>query len=306
MNILITGGAGFIGTALTKKLLSQKCTISVIDLPAKINSSELISGVDYHQADISDYDSISQFENAEFDFIFHLASQTSGLISHEDPSLDVDTNVKGTLNICRLASSMEGVKIIFTSSMAVYGDYKDPITEEFIKFPRSNYGVSKIAAETYLKLFEQRGVRSSVFRLFNVYGPGQDLENMKQGMLSIYLSQLIQTGSIYVTGSFDRYRDFVYIDDIVDALLIGLLPESDGAVFNVGTGIKTTVKDLIDLIIKESNKEDVVVKNIGPIMGDQFGTFSNSAKIRALGWNPKVSLSQGLKSTYEDAMKVLA
>lgn len=306
MKILITGGAGFIGTALSKLLVEQGCLVSVIDLKSKLSTSRKVSGVDYYPVDIADYSTLSSFECAGFDIIYHLASQTSGLISHEDPTLDVDTNVKGTLNVCRLASAMGEVKVIFTSSMAVYGDSEFSISEKTDKNPTSNYGVSKIAAERYLKLFQQRGVKCSVFRLFNVYGPGQDLTNMKQGMLSIYVTQLIQTGRIDVTGSFERYRDFVYIDDVINALMYGAKPETDGQVYNVGTGVKTTVGELIDLVVKESGKAGVGVNNIGAIVGDQFGTVSDCSKLESLGWSPKVKLEEGLTYMYKDALKELS
>jgi len=306
MKILITGGAGFIGTALAHRLTSQGHNVHVIDLKEKLNHSKRVSGVNYHVANIGIYREIEPFQDENFNFIFHLASQTSGLISHENPTLDVDTNVKGTLNVCRLASSLGSVKVIFTSSMAVYGDYQDAITEEFVKNPRSNYGVSKISAEAYIKLFEQRGVKHSIFRLFNVYGPGQDLTNMKQGMLSIYVSQLIQTNKIDVTGSLDRFRDFVYVDDVIDALYLGLQAATDGGVYNVGTGEKTTVQELIALVISESGKSNVSVNNIGGILGDQFGSVSDSSRLMSLGWVPNIDLCEGLKVMYADALKVLS
>lgn len=305
MNILITGGAGFIGKALAKKMLIEACCITVLDLKEKIASGTLIEGVEYLDCDISKYSSIKSMENKGIDFIFHLASQTSGLISQEDPSLDVDTNVKGTLNICRLATANPGSKITFTSSMAVYGDYKEAINESFPIKPSSNYGASKISAEQYIKLFEKRGVRNSILRLFNVYGPGQDLTNMKQGMLSIFMTQAILNGHIDITGSLERYRDFVYIDDIVAALMLTLDSSTDGEIYNVGTGVKTTVKSLVDSINTLPFSAPISVKNIGGFEGDQFGTYCDSGKLKKLGWAHKVDLNNGLIDTYNDAIGVL-
>lgn len=302
MKILITGGAGFIGTALSKELLERKFEVTVIDLESKIDSIKKLDSVNYIPADIACYSNLKQFERDSFKFIYHLASQTSGLISHEQPELDVDTNVKGTLNICRLAEKIGNIKLIFTSSMAVYGDSELPICEKFKPNPKSNYGVSKISAEKYIQLFSNRGIEYTIFRLFNVYGPGQDLGNMKQGMLSIFVTQAIKNKKIDVTGSLERYRDFIYINDIVNALILAIEDKENTSneIFNVGCGLKTTVKDLIDSISKSLNI-DLPVNNIGAILGDQFGTYSNCNKLLSLGWKPKTKLDIGLAQTIQDA-----
>jgi UDP-glucose 4-epimerase len=301
MSILITGGAGFIGTALAIKL-SKKYIVDVFDLESKISTVDRVHNVNYFNVDISNYKQVECFSYKKYTYIFHLASQTSGLISHEKPELDVDTNVKGTLNICRLAEEIGNVKLIFTSSMAVYGDSELPLCEKFIPNPKSNYGVSKISAEKYIQLFSNRGIEFTIFRLFNVYGPGQDLENMKQGMLSIFVTQAIKNKKIDVTGSLERYRDFIYIDDIVDALTLAIEDKGNtlNEIFNVGCGLKTTVKELIDSISNSLNL-DLPVNNIGAILGDQFGTYSNCSKLLSLGWKPKTTLNDGLPQTIEDA-----
>lgn len=303
LDILITGGAGFIGTALSRQLSEIGISVTILDLPGQIQKVA-IPGVKILTADISSFPALENLSLGKFEYVFHLASQTSSLISQEDPTSDVDTNVRGTLNICRIAERI-GAKLIFTSSMAVYGDQEDPIDEGCQPNPRSNYGASKISAETYIKMFGSRGLRYTIFRLFNVYGPGQDLENMKQGMLSIFVSQLLKTNRIDVTGSFDRFRDFIYVDDVVEALLTGLSKPSDQQIYNVGTGDKTTVRSLIDMIIRYAEASDVTVKNIGSFNEDQFGTFSNSEKLRSTGWIPKTNLPEGIKKTLEDARQVL-
>lgn len=301
MSILVTGGAGFIGTALVLEL-SKKHKVSVFDLVSKINSAEKVCGVNYFNVDISDYKQIEPFIKEKYDYIFHLASQTSGLISHEQPELDVDTNVKGTLNICRFAQTIGNVRVIFSSSMAIYGDSELPISETLQPNPKSNYGVSKISAENYIQLFSSRGIDYTIFRLFNVYGPGQDLDNMKQGMLSIFVTQAIKDKKIDVTGPLERYRDFIYIDDIIGALILPIENNVStlNEIFNVGCGIKTTVKDLINSI-SASLDASLPVSNIGDILGDQFGTYSDCEKLRSLGWKPKVALEDGLFKTIQDA-----
>lgn len=299
--VLVTGGAGFIGNALTTKLVDLGHNVIVVDLKTKIDALVgEIPSVKYMSIDISSEEQVKMLSNEKFDFIFHLAAQTSGRISQESPELDVDTNVKGMLNICNLARLVGNSKIIFTSSMAVYGNKSEKLDEEHQLLPCSNYGVSKLAGEAYLKMFRDFDVKSTIFRLFNVYGPGQDMKNLKQGMASIYMSQLITDTKIDVTGSLDRFRDFIYIDDVVDALILGLQESTNNKVFNVGSEVKTTVAELISLIVdvSEHSSESVSVKNVGGHEGDQFGTVSDTKKLRGLEWKPQIELKEGLKRMY--------
>ena len=178
---LITGGCGFIGTQLANKLKNLNHTVTIIDLKDKITK--------YHKdnfetidIDIRDFDNFNKLNMKSFDCIFHLAAQTSGRISEEEPELDIDTNIKGLLNLLRWMKFSNNKRIIFTSSMAVYGDSDEAILENKVLSPLSNYGVSKITSEYYLKMYEQYGIKNTIFRLFNVYGCGQDLKNLKQGM----------------------------------------------------------------------------------------------------------------------------
>lgn len=304
-NILITGGAGFIGTALAKKLKKLDYQVTIIDFKYKFLSTH--NEFDKYDLDIREYGNFEFLGDKTFDYIFHLAAQTSGVISQEEPELDVDTNVKGTLNICKFARKCKAKKIIFTSSMATYGNKEGKIKEKENQNPISNYGVSKVAGEFYINMYKQFGIENTIFRLFNVYGPGQDMSNLRQGMASIFMAQSILSNKIKVTGSFDRYRDFVYIDDVVDALLLGLDYKTNSQTYNVGSGSATTVKELIDLILKvndkEKNKFDII--NIGSHEGDQFGSIADASKLISLNWDIKVDIKLGMKNMYDYAKKVL-
>lgn len=304
-NILITGGAGFIGTALAKRLKRLNHNVTIVDLEKKFAS--LHDEFTKYSLDIRNYENFRKIEHLEFDYIFHLAAQTASVISQEEPELDVDTNVKGTLNVCNYARKCKATKIIFTSSMATYGNKKGKIKESDIQTPLSNYGVSKVAGEYYINMFKQFGIENTIFRLFNVYGPGQDMSNLRQGMASIFMAQSIISDEIKVTGSFDRYRDFVYIDDVVDALIYGLDNETHSKVYNVGSENGTTVKELIDLIIEVNNKPKNQFKiiNIGSHEGDQFGSKADATKLKELGWSPKTDLKDGLEKMYIYAKEVL-
>jgi UDP-glucose 4-epimerase len=304
-SILVTGGAGFIGAALAKRL-SEKNQVTILDVAGK--NDGLLDAVDEDYAiDIRDAQQLDQLRDRTFDVVYHLAAQTSGAVSQEQPQLDVDTNVKGTLNICNLARVCKTRKIIYSSSMAVYGNPANPkIAERVPPVPVSNYGVSKLSGEYFVKMQEQYGIDYTIFRLFNVYGPGQDMKNLRQGMASIYMAQAILSDEIKVTGSFDRYRDFVYVDDVVEALLLAG-EKHHGKTLNVGSGQKTTVRELIDLIIGINDKPEGQIKavGVGSHEGDQFGTVADNELLLSLGWKNRTSLEVGLKKMYEYAKGIL-
>lgn len=303
--ILITGGAGFIGTSLAKKCIHLDHDVHIIDFQDKFTIEH--SDYNLYPIDIREFNNFSLIKDKKFDYIFHLAAQTSGAISQDKPELDVDTNVKGTLNVCNYSRICGAKKIIFTSSMATYGNKNGPINEEQPQTPISNYGVSKVAGEMYIKMFNQFEVKHSIFRLFNVYGPGQDMSNLKQGMASIFMSQAITSNEIEVTGALDRYRDFIYIDDVIDALLLGLNSNTDSKIINVGSGKATTVDTLINLILDVSKKdpENFTIKNIGGHEGDQFGSIADTTKLTSYGWQPTIALKDGLNNMHTYAKEIL-
>tara|TARA_Y100000310_G_scaffold188811_1_gene188804 strand:- start:242 stop:1159 length:918 start_codon:yes stop_codon:yes gene_type:complete len=298
MKILVTGGAGFIGNHLANKLKALGHDIIINDLSDKIKKEHFVKfGV--FDFDISKYE---YFENLpiDIDVIYHTAAQTSGYIGLVKPELDVDWNMKGTLNVCRFAKECGVKKVIYTSSMAVYGNgdfFKE--TDEIN--PISHYGVSKLCGELYLKLYEIYGMDYTIFRLFNVYGYGQDMENLNQGMVSIYLAQSLNSKTVEVKGSVDRYRDFIYIDDVISALVLGLESKTNGEIYNVSNKRKTTVRELLDLIFKAHRDSDSFkVKNIGQYDGDQDGNTGDNRKLKRLGWKPIMKLEDGIKKFCED------
>lgn len=305
MKILITGGAGFIGTALAHKLTELGYAVSLLDLPQKFKPYH--KGYECYEVDIREATNFGILNHKHFSHIFHLAAQTSGAISQENPTLDVDTNVKGTLNVCNFARACGAQKIIFSSSMATYGNQEGEISESSPLAPLSNYGVSKLCGEAYIKSFGQFGVEWSIFRLFNVYGPGQDMHNMQQGMASIFMAQALTSDCLRVRGSLQRYRDFVYVDDVVQALLLGLKSQTDSQIYNVGSAKPTRVGELIECILSLCPKprESFEVRNVGGHEGDTFGSLADIAKLQSLGWSPKVSLTEGLSKMYAYAQGVL-
>ncbi len=162
--------------------------------------------------------------------------------------------------------------------------------------PTSFYGVGKLASEHYLRIYEQYGIRSTTLRLFNVYGPGQNMENLRQGMVSIFLAQMLEQNEIQVKGSGDRFRDFVFIDDVVHAFLACLdAPESWNENINIGTGVRTTVAELLGQLIGLYGQKTTYHCD-GSTPGDLHGIYADISKAKELiNYRPQFSLEKGLK-----------
>jgi UDP-glucose 4-epimerase len=289
--ILVTGGEGFIGANLVKRLKEIGHNVITMDFKSE----------DY-ACDISDYNNF-KYITEDIDVIYHLAGQSYGRGGLIEPHKDLDWNTKGTLNVCLFAKDRNIKKIIYTSTMAVYGN-ADYSKEDDIPNPLSNYGCSKLNGENYLKQFSQNyDIDYTIFRLFNTYGPGQDIKHVMKGVVSVFLSQVIKGNLIESTGTLDRYRDLTYIDDCVDALVLGMNPKLKNNTYNVSNNKKTTMKELIEQIIEVSDKniESFTIKNIGSHDGDQFGNTGDNSKLKSVGWKPKFSLKEGLKIFYKYA-----
>ena len=291
-NILVTGGCGFIGTHLVNKLKSLGYNVTTVDLKPEADYS----------FDISEYDNFEQLLNTDIDVIYHVAGQSYGYRSLVEHELDVDWNVKGTLNVCTFAKHKNVKKIIYTSTMAVYGE-GDWLKEDDDLNPLSNYSISKLYGEICLKQFSQFGIDYSIFRVFNTYGPGQNLNVKMQGVAAVFASQIVKGNSIKVAGSLERYRDLTYIDDNIDALLLGLDDRTSKETYNICSKIKITIGEIINKLIEHSgrDKASFTIENIGNHDGDQFGNTGDNSKLKKLGWYPKVNIDEGLKNFYKFA-----
>ena len=282
MNILVTGGEGFIGKVLVNRLKNLNYNVIVLD---KLSGD-----------DITDFSVLEKIKT-KIDVVYHLAAQPFGKGGELDPYLDLKLNTKTTLNINLFAEKNNIPKIIYTSTMAVYGNNENCKETDKLN-PLSNYAVSKLFGEYSIKKFHQNNdIDYTIFRVWNTYGPGQDLQNEYKGLVQAMCNQVVNSNNIKVTGSLDRFRDLIYVDDVVDALILALNPITNNETYNLSTGIKITVKELIDTIIKVlNNGQDYKIENIGGHKGDQFGCVGNSDKLKLVGWQPKISLEQGLQN----------
>jgi len=302
---LVTGAAGFIGTAIAKKLLEKGNRVVTIDNLSTGLEEAIPQGVVFYKGNCQDIDIINRLNEYFFDAIYHIAGQSSGEISFDDPVYDLQTNAQSTLLLLKLAIKTGCKKFIYASSMSVYGDKPDiPVKEETTLNPKSFYGVGKVASEHYMRIYQEYGINSTALRLFNVYGPGQNMENLRQGMVSIFLAQAIKDKYILVKGDKERFRDFIYIDDVVNAFLCA--EEKSGFQFdtlNICTGIRTTVGELISKM-QDSLPYNITVEYKGNTPGDQFGITGDNNKVhKALGWQPDTSLKSGLVKMVKWAIK---
>ena len=297
---LVTGGAGFIGSNIAGRLLDRGDEVVVFDNLSTGFAYNVPPGAHMVDANISQPEALELMPEGHFDAVLHLAAQSSGEISHENPGLDLSSNALGTLLLLDWCKRHGVPRFLHASSMAVYGlTDQVPVRESQALDPYSFYGISKLASEQYVRHYMRSGLATTIFRMFNTYGPVQNMANMKQGMVSIYLTFLIREQPILVKGSMDRFRDFIYIEDVVDAWLAALdNPDTHGRVYNLASGRKTLVRELIPDLIRAWGLDPEIypIEHGEGTPGDQFGIYADINPItRDTGWQPRVHLPEGLK-----------
>lgn len=302
---LVTGAAGFIGSRIAQKLLDMGHFVTTVDNLSTGCIESIPEGCVFIEGDISNIGVVAKLNYQKFDAILHIAGQSSGEVSFEDPSYDINSNTVSTVLLLDYAVKTDCKRFIYASTMSVYGQQgqQERFCENSVPCPKSFYAIGKLASEHYLRIYgEQYGIRYTALRYFNVYGDGQNLSNLKQGMVSIYLKQFLDDNfqEVTVKGSLDRFRDLSYIDDVVDATVdsignVGFLDE----IVNIGTGKKTTVGEILSLIAKylQSDK-DIVVTSGTP--GDQFGIYADISKLRSRHHKKFLSFDNGLKKTLKN------
>lgn len=298
MKFLITGGAGFIGSHLAERLINEGSKVTIVDDLSSGSAENIIPGCEFIQGDLSKSD-VFQKLDSNFDRVFHFASHVGQELSFETPVRDLEVNTLATARLIDWAMRNNKPKIVFASSMNVYGDPENPllpVDENCPVSPPSPYAVGKLSSESLFTIYGNLGLESASLRFFNIYGPKQDFTNLKQGMVSIYMSYVLKDLPIEVRGSLDRFRDFVYVDDVVDACIFASGKGISG-VYNISTGKKTTVRELISkiLVCFEKDSKNYKIVEQAPTIRDQFGLFGNSNKLQSIGWKPKTPLDEGLR-----------
>ena len=304
---LVTGGAGFIGSHVADLFIHEGYDVEIIDDLSSGNRANLPGNAKFHEVSIASPDAARIVREGAFDVVVHLAAQIDVRKSVADPIFDATTNIIGTLNILEaIRASGRRTRIAFTSTGgAIYGDFNTPPNvETFVKDPESPYAISKLSAEYYLAYYGRvHGIEHVALRFGNVYGPRQDPHG-EAGVVAIFCSRILEGKPLTIFGDGLQTRDYVYVGDVARAVFLGVtgkLPQAervDARAFNVGTGIGTSVVELARLLQEAAGSNaDIVFAPKRP--GEQQESFLDASKARALlGWEPNVTLAEGLAKTF--------
>ena len=299
--ILVTGAAGFIGSKICTELIKKNYSIIGCDDFSTGSKKNIIKGIKFIKIDLSNKKAINKLPK-NIDYIFHLAGQSSGEKSFEDPLDDLKRNFISTYNLINYAKEKKIKNFFYASSMSVYGDLVGKArVKDFCK-PLSYYGLHKKLSEDYI-INNSNNFNFIIFRMFNVYGPGQDLFNDKQGMVSIYLASILKKNKIIVKGSIKRYRDLIYIDDVVDIWIEGLKNKRmKNKIINLGTGQKTKVSQMLEILKKlHATKSKVIIKKNTP--GDQHGIYADKSIFELVNKKNFLCIKEGFQRFYNWAKK---
>jgi nucleoside-diphosphate-sugar epimerase len=302
--VLVTGGAGFIGSHIVDRLLRKDLEVVVIDNLTdgrlwKIAHHKDEGEFHFVKGDILDFPVVRRIMKG-IDAVFHEAALASVRLSVENPLLANEINVKGTLNLLKASSDLGVKRFIYASSAAVYGDTESSQKREDMPTrPSSPYGISKLAAENYVKIFQRLyGLETVSLRYFNVYGPRQrfDINCAYGGVITIFLNRLLKNMSLVIFGDGEQTRDFIFVDDIVEANMLALNSRNAcGDVFNIGTGVGVSVNQIAELLKELLGKKDL--KNIykEPRPAESRHGYADITKAeKTLGFHPKSDIKKGL------------
>ena len=300
--VLVTGGAGFIGSHTVDRLLAEGSEVVVLD----DLRSGLLENISQHlsegkfrfvRGDVRDSSLVRDLVG-DVDAVIHLAALICVPESIKNPVLTNDANVNGTLNLLKACVDFGIKRFVYASSCAVYGNAKVlPIKEDSPLEPLSPYGVSKLAAEKYVGVFyEVYGLETVCLRYFNVYGPRQ-VYNDYSGVITKFIDRLTKDFPLVVFGDGEQTRDFVYVQDVVEANILALKKEeAAGKTFNIGTGVATKINQLASALLEITKKTHLKLKHSKPREGDIKHSFADISKSRKkLHYNPKTSLKEGLE-----------
>jgi len=301
-DILITGGLGFIGSNLAKKALERDFSVSLLSRSNK--KLKNIKGLEDKVQII--YKNVKEIENElkDKDYIFHLASTVDNYNIHSDPYLDIDVNCNGTIALLEACKKYNPLaKIVFASTFFVNGNLeKLPANKDSPCNPRGLYSATRLAAEHFCKIYNDVfNLNSVIARFTNVFGPNEEADNKKKAAFNYLIKQAVEDKDIPIYGDGNFKRDYIYVEDVSDALLTLADKGKKGEVYYVGRGEGVKFIDLINIVIEEAGKGRVKYvpipefhKNVGIV-----NYFADINPLRELGWEPKISLREGIKKTIQ-------
>lgn len=298
MRVLVTGGAGFIGSNIVDKLITLGNEVVIIDNLSTGKPENINSRAKHYKVDIlssQEVDNIFNFERPEY--VIHHAAQIDVGKSIEDPLFDAQVNILGTINILKACQKYKVEKIVYSSSAAVYGIPEYLGVDELHKIePISFYGISKYTPELYIKTFAHLyEIKYTILRYANVYGIRQDPKG-EGGVISIFVDKFITDETPIIYGDGEQTRDFIYVDDIVNAN-IASLSKGDNEIYNISTNSPISINQLVNLMSSLTNKEVQPSYKEARVGDIKHSHLKNEKAINELGWKPQYELSNGLKET---------
>jgi len=301
MKILVTGGAGFIGSHTVDKMIEDGHDVVIIDNLSTGDKSNVNKKAKFYEMDILSSEIGDVFRNEKFDAVFHLGANVNVRESIDDPLHDANNNILGTLNLLEACRKYGVNKFIFSSTGgALYGDADIiPTPEDYPTKPISPYGVSKLSSEEYLYYYSKvHNIKGTILRYSNVYGPRQGVSG-EGGVVSVFVKRVLNGGEMEIYGDGKQIRDFVFVSDVANANALALLKTDDFSVYNVGSGIETSVNELHKTISKKFGI-DIPPVYSKAIEGEVFrSSLDNVKAANELGWRVKYDLEQGIDETIE-------
>ena len=301
MRFLVTGGAGFLGATLANQLVAEGHDVRVIDDLSAGDSDRLDKEVLFTRGSVLDRPKLWTLLQ-DIDCVYHLAARVLVSESILYPREYNEANVGGTVSVMEAMRDAGVRRVVFTSSGAVYGEQAhQPVREDQIPNPQSPYAVSKLAAEYYVRTIGALwGIETVITRIFNAYGPGQNLPPSHPPVVPRFLQQALRGGSLVIFGGGAQTRDFVYVDDVVDALMAAATASDvDRRTINVGSGQETSVNELAALVAKAVGREVEILHSPAESGGVSHLRADISLARRLLDYDPQVDLKQGLRYTLE-------
>jgi UDP-glucose 4-epimerase len=301
MNFLITGVAGFLGSNLANFLVREGHQVRGLDDLSTGDPQVLPPDVLFTRGDVNDRPKLWTLLQ-EVDCVYHLAARVSVPESVLYPREYNATNVGGTVSLMEAMRDVGVRRVVFVSSGAVYGDQgEQPLKEAAQPSPRSPYAVSKLAAEYYVRTIgDLWGIETVSLRVFNAYGPGQHLPPSHPPVIPNFLRQAVRGGTIIVYGDGAQTRDYVFVDDVVSAMIAAATaPDLDNMVINIGSGVETSLKELVRLVMETSGTNVDVLTNPRNDPGVSRMCADLSLAREKLGYAPRISLADGLRLTLE-------
>ena len=296
LRVLVTGGAGFIGSHLVKALVEAGHQVRIIDnlsTGSLENIADVLDTIEFIRGDVRDYGAVESAVRC-VDAVVHLAALIDVAESVEKPDLYFDVNVRGTYNVVKASKNVS--TFVFASSSAIYGEpIRVPIPEDHPLMPKSPYAASKVSCEAFVQAFaNQYGFRPVILRLFNVYGPKQS--RAYAGVIIEFIRRVSRGEPPVIFGDGEQTRDFIHVSDVVEAIMLSLRSERARGVFNIGSGEGVTINYLARLILKLMGREDLKPIYAPPRPGDIRHSIADVSRARKeLGFKPKVGLEVGIK-----------